>query len=149
MQVTTLVFENLVSNTKLVGKIVSDRNLTMTSLEVSELIAYIRFALEKLYRPLGDVRSTLMEKVMKKLAWLEYGKLEDVKKTIETDYSPISLTADFNVTEYNFLITYIVKIINNTLTPFNLSLTQELIDENNKVLFDIVAPKTRFLTLLS
>ena len=149
MQVTTLVFENLVSNTKLVGKIVSDRNLTMTSIEVSALIAYIRFALEKLYRPLGDVRSTLMEKVMKKLAWLEYGKLEDVKKTIETDYSPISLTADFNVTEYNFLITYIVKIINNTLTPFNLSLTQELIDENNKVLFDIVAPKTRFLTLLS
>lgn len=149
MQVTTLVFENLVSNTKLVGKIVSDRNLTMTSLEVSALIAYIRFALEKLYRPFGDVRSTAMEKVMKKLAWLEYGKIEDVKKAIETDYSPISLTADFNVTEYNFLITYIVKIINNTLTPFNLSLTQELIDENNKVLFDIISPNTRFLTLLS
>lgn len=149
MQVTTLVFENLVSNTKLVGKIISDKNLTMTSIEVSALIAYIRFALEKLYRPLGDVRSTLMEKVMKKLAWLEYGKIEDVKKDIEKDYSPISLTADFNVTEYNFLITYIVKIINNTLTSFNLSLTQELIDENNKVLFDIVSPNTRFLTLLS
>lgn len=148
MQVTTLVFENLVSNTKLVGKIVSDRNLTMTSLEVSALIAYIRFALEKLYRPLGDVRSTLMEKVMKKLDWLEYGNIDDVKKAIEKDYASINLTAGFNVTEYNFLITYIVKIINNTLTPFILSLTQELIDENNKVLFDIVSPNTRFLTLL-
>ena len=148
MQVTTLVFENLVSNTKLVGKIVSDKNLTMTSLEVSALVAYIRFALEKLYRPLGDVRSTLMEKVMKKLDWLEYGNIDDVKKAIEKDYAPINLTAGFNVTEYNFLITYIVKIINNTLTPFILSLTQELIDENNKVLFDIVSPNTRFLTLL-
>lgn len=149
VQVTTLVFDSLTYKAKLTGKIISMANVTVSPLELSSLISFIRFALEKIYKPFGEIRNIQLVKIMKKLDQLEYGKIEDIIKAIEDDYSAISLKKDFDVTEYNFLIAYIVKMINNTLNDFNITLNQELLNENNRELLNIVSPNNKFLTLLA